>query len=458
MFHQGRSHKTCFWKKFSSVFVVIILLLVIFEIIKPNSSAECTTCPQPASSGRQPYPTEMAVMFLNAGTNRMGNNGPNLPKIWKGYTSPQEINGYVPCILLKAIAYTESTGWKQFVANYGVTGNTLISADCGYGVMQITSGMGGGLGFDPQLVAREPAYNIGTGAKLLIDKWNALNYYIGENNPYVVEDWYYSVWAYNSWGWVNNPNNQSKFPANRGTWQCGQNPSQIRANYPYQELIWGCAANPPSFNGVLLWNATNLTFPPSSLFPTTETGAYPAHIDTPMPSHSSCSVNFLPIIFNKYCGEARGERLANGNFETGDTSGWFATRTNNLGPIVLVYGSNNHGARLGRYDNNEDSLYQTVCIPNNISSAILTYSVWVYSEDSSYYAYDKMDVNIRDENGHNLIYPTQFSNISPRGQWIYKSLDLTPFAGQTIQVYFHMTTDISLQTSIWVDDISLIIN
>lgn len=448
---------TISWKKFGSVAVAIILLLFLFIVIKPKTSAKCTACPQAASSGRQPYPTEMAVMFQNAGTNRMGNSGPTLPKIWKGYTSPQKVKGYVPCVLLNAIAYTESVGWKQFVSNYGSIGDTVISDDCGYGVMQITSGMGGGSGFNPQLVTKEPVYNIGTGAKLLIDKWNALYYYIGKNNPYVVEDWYYSVWAYNSWGWVNNPNNRDKFPASRGIWQCGQNPSQRREWYPYQELIWGCAANPPSYNGVPLWKAINLTFPPSSLLPTKETDPYTTHIDTPLPSHSSCGINFLPFMFNKYCGETRGERLYNGNFETGNTSGWSELRTNNLGPIVLEY-SDGYGARLGRYDNNEDTLYQTVCIPNNITSAILRYKVWVYSEDSSNYAYDIMDVNIRNENGYPLFSPTQFSNAGPRGQWIYKNLDLTPYAGQTIQVYLHMTTNNSLQTSIWVDDISLLVN
>lgn len=66
--------------------------------------------------------------------------------------------------------------------------------------------MGGGAGFDPTRVAAEPAYNIGTGALFLIQKWNGLNVYIGNNNPYVVEDWYYAVWAYNGWGWLNNPN------------------------------------------------------------------------------------------------------------------------------------------------------------------------------------------------------------------------------------------------------------
>ena len=49
-------------------------------------------------------------------------------------------------------------------------------------------------------MAAEPAYNIGTGAIFLIQKWNGLSVYIGNNNSYVVEDWYYAVWTYNGWG------------------------------------------------------------------------------------------------------------------------------------------------------------------------------------------------------------------------------------------------------------------
>lgn len=66
--------------------------------------------------------------------------------------------------------------------------------------MQITSGMEGGAGFEPGRVTAEPAYNIGTGALFLIQKWNGLSVHIGNNNPYVAEDWYYAVWAYNGWG------------------------------------------------------------------------------------------------------------------------------------------------------------------------------------------------------------------------------------------------------------------
>lgn len=116
-------------------------------IIQAGNPLVCSAqgnCPEPAAYGRQPFPNELVKSFDRAGTNRLGTEGPNLPQIWKGYPPSQakKISPYVPCILLKAIGYTESTGWKQFDAAYGQEGWTVISQDCGYGIMQITSGMG----------------------------------------------------------------------------------------------------------------------------------------------------------------------------------------------------------------------------------------------------------------------------------------------------------------------------
>lgn len=200
------------------------------------------SCPEPPANGYQPFPNELRGLFDSTGTDRLGNDGPDLPKIWSGYppTQAKLVSPYAPCILLKAMAYNESVGWYQFEADYGEEGQTFISDDCGYGIMQITSDMGGGGGFEPGRVAAEPAYNIGTGALFLIAKWNQLAHYIGNNNPYVVEDWYYAVWAYNgglqpngTLSWAGNPNN-TDYLWPREPWECWQG-GQIPADWPYQE-------------------------------------------------------------------------------------------------------------------------------------------------------------------------------------------------------------------------------
>ncbi|MBX3053270.1 MAG: hypothetical protein KF753_17430 [Caldilineaceae bacterium] len=249
---------------------------------------QAANCPVAAVSGTQPAVADLVDLFNRAGTDRLGSESPSLPKIYSGYPTAKLVSPYVPCLLLKAIGYTESTGWKQFDAAYGSQGTTVISSDCGYGIMQITSGMSGGAGFDPDRVAAEADYNIATGALVLIQKWNGLSVYIGNNNPHVVEDWYYAIWSYNGWGWGNNPNN-GLFLAGRSEWKCGQDSSQSRKDWPYQELIWGCTSNSP---GAQFWTSIPLSLPDKAdLYP-----SVPTHIDTPLPAHGSCSVIYLPFV------------------------------------------------------------------------------------------------------------------------------------------------------------------
>lgn len=144
---------------------------------------------------------------------------------------------------------------------------------------------------DRNRVAGEATYNIGTGARVLIEKWNGLNYYSGNNDPYVAEDWYYAVWAYNGFVYGNNPNNSS-FPSNRLPFD-GTQPIE---DYPYQELIWGWAANPPTALQNV-WEATALTLPPrSDLAAPINGNPTKTHINTPQPAHGSCTKLFAPMI------------------------------------------------------------------------------------------------------------------------------------------------------------------
>lgn len=267
--------KAIFWKSRRFYLSVCVMILMVFFL-----ATTVLNCPLPAVSGVQPSTTTLATTFEKAGQNLLESGGPLYPTIGKGYPNITYVSGSVPCIILKAVGYTE-TKWRQFDPQ----GLTVISFDCGYGIMQITSGMSGGAGFDPARVVREPAYNIGTGTKALIDKWNTTPS-IGSNDPMVAENWYYAVWAYNGFGtmsngYINNPNNP-KYNVNRPPF----NGTQPRANYPYQELVWGYAANSP---GTDYWTSVPLTLPNRSLISNT-----PTHIDTPSPSHGTECVSNIP--------------------------------------------------------------------------------------------------------------------------------------------------------------------
>ncbi|NOK63046.1 MAG: hypothetical protein GFH27_549319n92 [Chloroflexi bacterium AL-W] len=239
--------------------VSFALLFMFAYTIQAKTLTTCSaqgSCPVPAATGTQPDPPELTTVFEKAGNNRLNwQEAPALPGVAKGAPPDEFIGPHVPCVLLKAIGAvetqqtlgsTEFDGWKQFNANYGETGTTVISFDCGYGVMQITSGMDGSLNFKPDRVAAEPTYNMGTAAKILIQKWNAIAQVVGSNNPYITEHWYFAVWAYNSLSPVNHPKNPL-FAMDRGDWQCGQDSNQNASRWPYQKKVWGCARNPPQY-------------------------------------------------------------------------------------------------------------------------------------------------------------------------------------------------------------------
>src|SRR3990172_4310572 len=237
---------------------------VLFYLSGLFSPAPVCSCAVDGSQSYQPRFDEATSAFYQAGANNLSSSYPALPYIETGYPNTSLVPATVPCVLLESLGYIES-GWRQAVSTArGSTGPTLVSSGCAYGVMQIASGMSvpGALPEDTQRrIAEDYRYNIAWGTKMLIDKWNVGDYWdpaavVGNRNPAVVEDWYYAVWAYNYWGWRNNPNNPD-FPWPRAPYDG----SQSYTGYPYQELVWGRAANPPYGDGQPLWTSAPLTLP-----------------------------------------------------------------------------------------------------------------------------------------------------------------------------------------------------
>ena len=188
------------------------------------------------------------------------------PPIGPGLREP-----YVPPTILKAIGWIEST-WSQaaFSVPYGGIGPALVSRDCGYGIMQVTSGMQNTTGEPTQeqlMVAAHFAYNIARGTRILVDKWNLATEFrpiVGDRNPWVIEDWYYAIWGYNGFVFVNHPLNP-RFPAwPRTPYSCGPFDDGFghdRSQYPYQELVLGCMTHPPEPEDSPLWEALEVTLP-----------------------------------------------------------------------------------------------------------------------------------------------------------------------------------------------------
>lgn len=186
--------------------------------------------------------------------------------------SSNTIPGFIPPVLLKSIAWIES-GWAQgayepFV-NYGEVGPVLTSHDCGYGIMQVTSGMQNLTGVpnvDQAMVGGHYAFNIARGAHILADKWNQAPEFrptVGNRDPAITENWYFALWGYNGWAFKNHPLNPVYDP-NRPPFSCGPEGDGMGHNasaYPYQEVVMGCAAHPPVKGGVQLWSPIEVNLP-----------------------------------------------------------------------------------------------------------------------------------------------------------------------------------------------------
>lgn len=264
----------------------------------PACPDPCTMCRVPPAMGTNPSVPTMSALFdqIARGPRSYGSLGWDFGGRdtfgagpgWCGRSGPREtVPCHFPCLLLKAIYLTESS-WRQFCDS----GRTVVSFDCGYGIAQVTSGMRRGetSAFDPERVAASPAYNVSVGAAILADKWR-ISPCVGDNDPDVIEDWYFAVWGYNGFSYRNNPNNPM-YAADRVEFRTPGVPSaQVRGNYPYQELVWGFAHYPLSsahYTGLGLAYPDRSEICSSCGFPT-------MHISEPRGAHRSvCSDGTVP--------------------------------------------------------------------------------------------------------------------------------------------------------------------
>ena len=168
----------------------------------------------------------------------------------------------IPAPLLFAIGWVESsTNQTAIGVPYGSTGPALISFDCGYGIMQITSKIIND-GDPPTrfeaLVGTHFAYNIAAGAQVLAEAWNEQFFpVVGDADPSRIESWYYALWAYNGWALENHPAGPDVDPFRAPEYRCDGH----RAGYAYQELVLGCIAHPPEVDGRPLWEAVDVALP-----------------------------------------------------------------------------------------------------------------------------------------------------------------------------------------------------
>jgi hypothetical protein len=218
---------------------------------------------------------ELAVRGLAAPPAYTLGNGEVIDVTYQGVESgprsarlPANKASSIPPSLYKAIAWIESDyGNASHSTPYGGVGSILTSIDCGYGIGQITSGMGH-LAAPPALDVRVPSarqaiigthpmFNVAEGVRILADKWNSapnLRPVAGKGEPLALEDWYYAVWSYNGFAFSNHPLNPAKNPLRGTVWNCGDPNAPgygvfNRSDYTYNEVVYGCLRYPPVEKG-----------------------------------------------------------------------------------------------------------------------------------------------------------------------------------------------------------------
>lgn len=178
------------------------------------------------------------------------------------------------------------------------------------------------------------------------------------------------------------------------------------------------------------------------------------------------------------------ETMLNGSFDTGTFAHWSASGLlyKAVVPMVGPYGTNVLGARLGSEDYGSSltdpgqvpvssaTISQTLRVPDLNQALRPTLSFWyrVFTYDVMYSEWlrryvDSFDVTLHDTSGTQLALllrdgnPTQTYGVLYDSGWQRALIDLTPYAGQTVQLVFanHNRHDNLFNTWSYLDDVQV---
>lgn len=151
--------------------------------------------------------------------------------------------------------------------------------------------------------------------------------------------------------------------------------------------------------------------------------------------------------------------IQNGGFESGNAN-WTESSSGGYELVDSTTSSLHHAGSASAwtcgYDNCNDAIYQTITIPANATSASLSFYVYVSTKETGTTAYDKFTAKVRNTSGTSLKTVASLSNATGTG-WKQYTADLSAYKGQTVQIYFNATTDSSLTTSFFLDDVSVVV-
>lgn len=264
----------------------MIAAVVVVQLL----AAQCSgaACPDPCRlcafqpvEGTNPSLVEIRDLFVQVATRQTdaGIDG-GVSNIEVGAARTREAAEF-PCRLMPAIGMAESS-IKQFCDS----GLTVISFDCGFGIMQVTSGAASYPGIEASA-----AKNVAAGADILAAKWNGNESFggsFGDSDPKILESWYFATWAYNGFVYSNNPGNPDH-PANRPPFN---SPASLsRGSYPYQEIVWGYLQFPQEREGEPVFAAVDVAYPQNI---PNQSGLFSVELALPVGAHEDACVEVCP--------------------------------------------------------------------------------------------------------------------------------------------------------------------
>lgn len=147
------------------------------------------------------------------------------------------------------------------------------------------------------------------------------------------------------------------------------------------------------------------------------------------------------------------QQIANSGFESG-TGSWTLTNASRVSAPAAGHGS--WSLSLGGANSTNYTAYQQIAIPAGVSKAELSFWWYMTTSEPNGYPYDFFYAEVRNTSGNVLATYDYRANGWRTGQWMKsENMDLSPWAGQTVRIYFYATIDVSYPTTFFVDDISL---
>jgi hypothetical protein len=150
------------------------------------------------------------------------------------------------------------------------------------------------------------------------------------------------------------------------------------------------------------------------------------------------------------------QAVANPGFETGNLSPWATTGPTLAAPSTAQAHSGLFSVLVGNplnlTQNATYTLIQTVTVPTGTS----TLSAWYYPASRDNVLFDQLTIQVRNAAGTTVL-ATLFNDVSDSQAWTQVTRDMTPFAGQTVQLYFAVHDDgVTPYSTMYVDDVTLI--